>query len=102
MELRQQAPRVQSRSKLAMILGPALVLILLFAAAVTVFVRNRHNPDQIATASAPAIPLKQTIDLSNSTTTRGVPAQLSLVTLPKRMIDLTVSCPFSARPAHLR
>ena len=93
MELRQQAPRLQNRIKIAMILGPALVLILLFAAAVTVFVRNRHNPDQIATASAPAMPLKQTIDLSNSATTRGVPAQLSLVTLPKRMIDLTVILP---------
>ena len=76
-----------------MIVGAASVVILLCIAGVTVLLHNRHSTDQIATASAPTTPVSQTIDLSNSATTRGGSAQLSLVTLPKRTVDLTLILP---------
>ena len=93
MELRQESPRPQPWAKAPMIVGTASVLILLFVAVVAVFLHNRHSTDQIATASAPTTPVRQTIDLSNSATTRGGSAQLSLVTLPKRTVDLTLILP---------
>ena len=93
MELRQDSQRSQTRAKVPMIVGTASVLILLCVAVVAVFLYNRHSTDQIATASAPTTPVRQTIDLSNSATTRGGSAQLSLVTLPKRTVDLTLILP---------
>ena len=93
MELRQESQRSQTRKKAPMILGAASVVILVCIAGVTMLLHNRHSPDQIATASAPATPVRQMIDLSNSATTRGGSAQLSLVTLPKRTVDLTLILP---------
>lgn len=93
MELRQESLRSQTRRNAPMIVGATSVVILLCIAGVTVLLNNRHSTDQIATASSPTTPVSQTIDLSNSATTRGGSAQLSLVTLPKRTVDLTLILP---------
>ncbi len=97
MELRQSSSGSQSGERTLVAWGIALAIVVLCGIGLVWHFADRPTPAQMATA--PSLPpVSQTIDLSTSASTRGIPAQVPFASIPRRTVKLTLILPALSQP----
>jgi hypothetical protein len=71
----------------------ALAFALVCTAGLSFYLHKQSRKAQAAALTSNVASFSQTLDLSSDAPTRGAPEQLSLVSIPRRSVDLTLILP---------